>query len=287
MTEALSPILTAKTPEEVLASVKNSGSSFLLGMMALPEKRRLGMFGLYAFCRAVDDIADEDDDRARRQRNLEIWRSYVSDLFKGKASHPVMQLLQQPLLDYALREKDFYAIIDGMEMDARGPIQRPSWEQLDLYCDRVASAVGRLSVLIFGEPSPEGQEVAHHLGRALQLTNILRDLDEDATRQRLYLPREALEEAGITSDKIDEVLMHPAIDHACRGVARKAVFHFDEAAALMDKCTRKAMKPARLMRDYYAAILREMLLMGWAYPRFRVSLGPIAKIRLLLKAYFS
>lgn len=287
MTSAPSPILAAKTPQEVLDIVRNSGSSFLLGMMALPEKRRLAMFALYAFCRAVDDIADSDWPQEKRLAELENWRVYVSDMYKDEFGHPVMQLLHGPLIEYDIREQDFHDIIEGMEMDAKLPIQRPSWDELDYYCDHVASAVGRISVRIFGDESPEAREVAYHLGRALQLTNILRDLDEDAQRQRLYLPHEAIEEAGINSDKLDEILNHKAIDTACRAVARRAVHHFDEAESFMEKCDRKAMKPARLMRDYYEALLRDMLKIGWQAPRLRISLGPFAKIGLLLKSLFS
>lgn len=287
MTTPLSPILAATTPQEVLDIVRNSGSSFLLGMMALPEKRRLAMFALYAFCRAVDDIADSDWPQEKRLAELENWRVYVSDLYKDEFGHPVMQLLHGPLIDYDIREQDFHDIIEGMEMDAKLPIQRPSWEELDYYCDRVASAVGRISVRIFGEESPDAREVAYHLGRALQMTNILRDLDEDALRQRLYLPSEAIEEAGISSDKVDEILNHPAIDHVCRAVARRAVHHFEEAESYMEKCERKAMKPARLMRDYYEALLHDMLKIGWQPPRMRVSLSPFAKMGLLVKSFFS
>jgi phytoene synthase len=147
----------------------------------------------------------------------------------------------------------------------------------------VASAVGRISVRIFGEATPQGRDVAYHLGRALQLTNILRDIDEDAARERIYLPREALEEAGIRCDEILAALNHPAFDHACRAVARKAAQHFDEAANAMEQCNRKAIKPAHMMRDYYANLLHTMLMVGWHAPRTRVSLGKLDKLVLLFK----
>ncbi len=285
MPEALTPILSAKTQAEVLECVKNSGSSFLLGMAALEPARRQGMFALYAFCRAVDDIADSDWPRDKIARELEIWRGYIRDVFKGQPRHPVMELLQPAIANYGLVESDFHDIIAGMEMDANGPIQRPDWQTLDLYCDRVASAVGRVSVRIFGEATEHGQQTAYHLGRALQLTNILRDIDEDAGRERLYMPFEALEEAGISSDRIDEIINHPAFDHAARAVARQAVFHFDEAEVEMQQCSRRAIKPARLMRDYYAKLMHHMLLLGWDSPRVRVGLGPLDKILLMLRFY--
>ncbi|NDE90802.1 MAG: squalene synthase HpnD [Alphaproteobacteria bacterium] len=282
----ISPLLTAANADEVLAHVKNSGSSFLLGMMALPHERRLGMFGLYAFCRVVDDIADSELPAEQRLAMLQEWRNHTANLFKGQASHPVMEVLLEPVKEFNLQENDFLAIIDGMEMDAQQIIVAPSWDELDTYCDCVASAVGRISVRIFGEASETGRDVAYHLGRALQLTNILRDIDEDALRGRLYLPREALEEAGIPLDNLAHILTHGHLDHACRAVARRAVEHFDAADEAMEKCNRTAMKPARLMGDYYEKILRALLETGWDAPRLRVRLGAFEKIGILIKSWF-
>lgn len=283
---SISPILSAQNAGEVLERVKASGSSFLLGMLSLPKPRRLGMFALYAFCRAVDDIADSDLPAAERMAALQEWREYISDLYKGEVRHPVMELLQGPLLEFDLREQDFHDIIEGMEMDARQDIILPSWAALDTYCDHVASAVGRVSVRIFGEGTEMARLVAYHLGRALQLTNILRDIDEDAARGRMYLPREAVEEAGIATDDMELILVHPQLDHACRAVARRAVQHFDSAFGAMEKCNAKNMKPARLMGGYYEKILHTLLLVGWQPPRERVRLGAFEKISLMLRAMF-
>lgn len=284
--ETISPLLNAKTADEVLERVKNSGSSFLLGMMSLPHERRMGMFGLYAFCRVVDDIADCELPAEQRLSMLQEWRGHIHELFKGKATHPITELLIEPVKEFSLLEKDFLSIIDGMEMDGEQTIFAPNWEELDTYCDCVASAVGRVSVRIFGESSEAGVEVAYHLGRALQLTNILRDIDEDALRGRLYLPLEAIEEAGINTQDLAQILIHPSLDHTCRAVARRAVEHFQAADEAMEKCNRKAMKPARLMRDYYEKILRVLLEMGWDAPRLRVGLTALEKIGILIKSWF-
>lgn len=280
------PIFDADSPQEVLERVKNSGSSFLIGMMAVPNKaRRRAMFGLYAFCRAVDDIADSDSGDEIRLARLQEWRMHVEQLFDGKVTHPVMEILLPAVPAFGLSREDFLAIIEGMEMDAAAAIRRPSWAELDAYCDRVASAVGRVSVRIFGENNKNGMELAHHLGRALQLTNILRDIDEDADRGRIYLPREALEEAGVSSEILDDIITHPALDLACRAVARQAAQHFDEADAALEKCDRKKVKAARLMRDYYERVLYHLLMEGWKLPRARVSLGFFDKLSLLIKAW--
>ena len=284
MAEAAS-ILDAQNADEALAAVKSSGSSFLIGMAAAEPKRRQAMYGLYAFCRAVDDIADSDWPREQRLAELQKWRGYVKSLFQGKAAQPVMELLHSAVADFALAEKDFHDIIEGMEMDAREDIQAPSMETLDHYCDCVASAVGRVSVRIFGQGDEAGQKLAHHLGRALQLTNILRDLDEDASRGRLYLPKEIIEETGIPSFSPLAVLAHPALDVAARLLARQAFIHFNDADEVMEACNSRAVKPARLMRDYYEKLLYKQLVAGWKPPRLRVGLTPWEKALLFLKAY--
>jgi phytoene synthase len=284
--QEMPPILAAKNVTEVLHYVEKSGSSFLAGMMALPANRKKGMFALYAFCRVVDDIADSNWPAPMRLQQLGLWREYVSDLFKGTLRHPVIELLQEPVMEFDLREQDFHDIIEGMEMDGRADIILPDWNTLDRYCDHVASAVGRISVRIFGEGSDASRLVAYHLGRALQLTNILRDIDEDAQRGRFYLPREAVEEAGIATKDIGIILVHPALDQACRAVARRATQHFDAARSAMQNCNKKAMKPAQLMCDYYAKIFAVMLMKGWDAPRARASLGFFDKLGLFAKVYF-
>ena len=174
---------------DVTAIVRDSATSFYHGMKILEADRRAAMYGIYAFCRKVDDIADDDDVPFPEKRQaLEVWRQRVAALFAGDADDAITRVLRASAVAYELREADFIGIIDGMEMDAGEPIVAPRLPVLDLYCDRVASAVGRLSVCIFGDTSAAAQDVAYALGRALQLTNILRDVWEDAKRGRLYLP---------------------------------------------------------------------------------------------------
>ncbi|MBV9969338.1 MAG: squalene/phytoene synthase family protein, partial [Xanthobacteraceae bacterium] len=183
-------------------------------MRILPKPQREAMFAIYGFCRQVDDIADSPGPRDERLAALAVWRDDIEALYHGRPT-PLTSDLLQPTRDFALEKADFLAVIDGMEMDVRGDIRGPSWSELDLYCDRVASAVGRLSVRVFGLDVKSGRDLAHHLGRALQLTNILRDLDEDAAVGRLYLPSEALQQAGITSTDPQTVLRSPSLGHAC------------------------------------------------------------------------
>ena len=174
---------------------KASGSSFYIAMRLMPAEERDAMFAIYAFCRKVDDIADDGvGTRAERHEKLEQWRADLRALYAGTAAPPGALSGARPWRAMACRQEDFLTVLDGMDMDVAEDIVAPDLATLDLYCDRVASAVGRLSIKVFGMEEGPGFELAHHLGRALQLTNILRDIDEDAAIGRLYLPREYLEE---------------------------------------------------------------------------------------------
>src|ERR1700722_5920054 len=193
-----------------------SGSSFYAAMRLLPPPERAAMFAIYGFCRLVDDIADEPGPTTQqRAAELSAWRADLAALYAGAPPQRI-QFLAEHVARFGLKQADFLAIVDGMEMDVDGPIIAPPYEVLDLYCDRVASAVGRLSVRIFGMPEAEGLELAFHLGRALQLTNILRDLDEDAEMGRLYLPAEAIAATNIESRDPLAVVADRRIDAACR-----------------------------------------------------------------------
>jgi squalene synthase HpnD len=268
--------------DEVERLVRASGTSFYRGMRILPPDRRLAMYAIYAFCRLVDDIADEEAPLPEKRRGLDAWRTRIENLAAGRTEDEITRVLLPAQRKFALRREDFLAIIDGMQMDAETVIVAPDLATLDLYCDRVASAVGRLSVRAFGDASPPADEVAHHLGRALQLTNILRDIDEDAARGRLYLPAEYLAEAGIPANP-EAALHHPALPKICGRLAAQAKTHFAAAHAAMAKCDRCAMKPARLMGASYAAILHRLERRGWQHPAQRVSVPKWEKLWIALR----
>lgn len=272
--------------KDVRKRVSASRSSFTAGMISLPKPRREAMFALYAFCREVDDIVDDIASIELRKKGLEDWRLYISDLFKRKkASNSITAALAPAIERYSLIEEDFQAIIDGMEMDASDPVCAPSMEILDLYCDRVASAVGRVSVRIFGDSSADAMKVAHHLGRALQLTNILRDLYEDAERGRLYLPSELLDKHNISSRIPKEILNDPGIKPVCRGLASVAGDHFLKADDAMKKCPSSAMRPAKIMRAYYGAIHKQLIVRDWNDLSARVNLTKWQKALLMLTGF--
>ena len=251
---------------DTAAAERASGSSFYTAMRVLPRAQREAMFEIYSFCRQVDDIADSSGPRAERREALQRWRADIDALYAGK---PVPRTLglQAPVRDFGLRREDFHAVIDGMEMDVLDNIRAPDDATLDSYCNRVASAVGRLSVRVFGMEEQDGIALAHHLGRALQLTNILRDLDEDAAFGRLYLPAEALREAGITATDPATVLASPSLGKVCSRVAERARRHFAQADEIMARSPRRTVRAPRIMGEAYRLILDSLVARGWSHPR--------------------
>jgi len=270
--------------EAVEAIVRAAGTSFYRGMAVLPPDRRNAMYAIYAFCRIVDDIADEAGTIEEKRAGLSRWRDWIDDLYRGESHDAVTRVLVRAVAIYDLRKDDFLAVVDGMAMDAETVIVAPDLATLECYCDRVAVAVGRLSVRVFGDSSVQADRVAHALGRALQLTNILRDLREDADRGRLYLPAEYLRDADVPPDPT-AALGHPALGQVCGRLAEMAHGYFREADAAMHVCDQRAMKPARLMGATYAAILSELERRGWDKVDQRVSLPAWRK--LWLAARFS
>jgi presqualene diphosphate synthase len=268
---------------QIRDKVAAAGTSFYWAMRLLPEARRAAMYAIYAFCREVDDIADSDARDADKRVALDDWRREIDAIFAGTSKLPLGRVLAEDVARFHLRRVDFLAIIDGMEMDAQVTIQAPTLAELDLYCDRVASAVGRLSVRAFGVDSSEADRVAHHLGRALQLTNILRDLAEDEERDRLYLPRELLLEAGIIATTPDEVLRHANLAQVCDKLADIAEQHFIDARTVMAQCPRRAMRPARAMGAVYHAQLLRLRERGWVRLEEPVKLPKSVKLWLALR----
>lgn len=259
------------------AAARAGSSSFYLAMRILQRTQREAMFQIYSFCRDVDDIADSGMPRTQRIEQLSRWRRDIDELYSGRAL-PGLDRLATAIDRFDLRKEDFLAIIDGMEMDAKADIRAPSFQQLNLYCDRVAGAVGRLSVRVFGMNESEGQLLAHHLGRALQLTNILRDIDEDAAIGRLYLPLEALLLAKIGGTDPQTAVSNPRIGQVCAVVAERAREHFAQADEIMSASPRHVVRAPKVMEEAYRRMLEAMVARGWSPPRHRIYLN---KSRLL------
>lgn len=247
----------------IRAKVQAAGSSFYWAMRFLPPQKRSALFAIYAFCREVDDIADGDLSREDKIVALDRWRRKIEDLYAARPSDEITRAMAPAVALYKLRKKDFIAVIEGMEMDARGPVVAPPLEELDVYCDRVASAVGRLCIHAFGEPTPAGERVANRLGRALQLTNILRDVDEDARLGRLYLPAEYLTRAGITARAPLEVAADARLPQVVAAVGALAAQAFADSEAALALCDKDAVRPAVVMMRVYRQHLDRLRDNAW------------------------
>jgi phytoene synthase len=263
--------------------VVKARTSFYWAMRLLPREKRQAMFAVYAFCRVVDDIADGDLPDAAKLRQLQGWREEIDRLYDGAARHAIARALAEPVRRFDLAREDFLAVIDGMEMDARGGLVAPPMDELRLYCSRVAGAVGLLSVRIFGAPRPDGRRLADALGEAVQLTNVLRDVAEDAELGRLYLPRELLDKHGIAAPSPAAALRHPRIAAVCDALADAAEDRFAAAAALLDAMPRRELRPARLILVVYRRLLQRLRRRGFARLDEPVKLSKAEKLWLILR----
>lgn len=259
--DALGPVAMAPgtDPERVAAAITaGAKSSFSHGMRILSRPRRQGMWALYAFSRRIDDIADEDWPIADKRRLLDAWRGEIEQLYQGTPVSAIGHALAGPVARYRLPKAEFLAVISGMQMDADGPIVAPDWSELRLYTRRVAGAVGLLSMRIFGAWRGEASErFALALADAFQLTNILRDIEEDALDGRLYLPRETLVRHGVPTDPAHAVA-HPGLPAVAAEIGRIARAEFDRARALIGAHNRRRLAPALLMMGVYSAYLQRM-----------------------------
>lgn len=265
--------------------VRRAGTSFYWAMRLLPPVKRNAMFAVYAFCREVDDIADDLAPVASKRAGLAGWRREIAALYDGCASRPVTRALLRAIRSFDLRQEDFLAVIDGMEMDAVDRVRIGTMQELLLYCDRVACAVGRLSVRIFGVPQPEGDRLAMSQGEALQLTNILRDIKEDAERDRLYLPADLLQQNGV-ADTADAALVlqhHRSIVSVCEQLAAIAHERFDQAMRVLRSCDRRQVRPALIMMEVYHRTFERLMRRGWGRWAEPVSVPPAEKLWVALR----
>lgn len=240
-------------------------SSFYWPMRLLPQAKRHAMFALYGFCRAADDIADGTDDLAVKQAKLTTLRAAVTAWDQtGIALHPAIAIFGPDIRRFDLPLRELELLLDGMETDVNVPLTAPSYQDLHLYCRQVAGTVGILATHILGRPDAETFALA--LAEALQLTNILRDVAEDARLGRLYLPRECLEQASIVTHGPRAVLTHPALPQACLALSRIAEEKFTEAEAELNRIGHRNLWPAMAMMAIYRALLRRLPRRDWTTP---------------------
>ena len=277
------PFDEAAAIEHARQVVERSGSSFRLGMRVLPADRRAAMYAIYAFCREVDDIADEPGTGPEKLKRLDAWRQEIENLYAGRPRLLTAQALLEPVHAFDLPKAEFLTVIDGMEMDARAVIWGPSYADLFLYCRRVAGAVGMLSIHAFGETRAPAADLAISLGNALQLTNILRDVHEDALRGRLYLPRELLDKHGVVATTPDALLADPAVARVCVDLADLAKEAFAVSSDLMGQLDQRKMRPAIMMMAVYREIFELLRQRGWKQLDAPVHLSRWVKLRLALR----
>ncbi len=276
----------------VEARVRAAGTSFYWAMRLLPPAKRAAIYAVYAFCREVDDIADEPGQETQKRARLEAWRAEIGALYDGRPRHPVSRALTPAVAAFGLVRGDFEAVIAGMEMDASDRLRLSDRAELSLYCDRVACAVGRLSVRIFGIEEPLGSALAAAQGEALQLTNILRDLVEDAARDRLYLPADLLADHGIdAAAPLDAILADGAIPDVLADLAAVARARFDSVDVLVGKCVeqpdgRRLARPAIVMAKTYELTLQRLNARGWSRWREPVRISKAEKLWVGLRYAF-
>jgi phytoene synthase len=262
-----------------------SGSSFTLSFIFLPKAKREAMTALYAFCREVDDVVDECTDYQVAQTKLNWWKTEIQRLFLKQAQHPVTKALTPIVQQYQLAEEHFQEIIDGMEMDLKFN-RYEDFKQLQLYCYRVASVVGLLSAQIFGFQHRKTLKYAHDLGMAFQLTNIIRDVGEDARRGRIYLPLDELKKAGVSEEDILQGHETEAVKTLMRFQIERAETFYDRALSELPKEDTKQQRTGLMMAAIYRTLLREIKAEPEKVLSSKTSLPPFRKFRLALHTYF-
>jgi phytoene synthase len=261
-----------------------SGSSFYYSFLFLPPERRRAITALYAFCREVDDTVDECTDQGVARIKLAWWRNELAQMYAGAPTHPVTQALQPHLAPYALRQEHLQAIVDGMEMDL-DQTRYLDYANLQKYCWHVASVVGILSASIFGVTDPRTLQYAEKLGLAFQLTNIIRDVGEDARKGRIYLPVNELQQFDVKAADLLNARHSDRFERLMKFQADRAQAIYDEALALLPPADKRAQRPGLMMAAIYRTVLDEVERDGFHVLNQRISLTPLRKLWLAWKTY--
>lgn len=267
---ALSDVPPAFLPEGIPAErfcapvVSRSDSSFVHGMRILPASRRRALYVFYAFARTVDDVVDSSLDRSAKRAALDAWKREIDDVYRGCPRSPLGGALEQVVRDFALPRDEFFLFLEGMEMDVEGPFRAPSLEAFWRYTRRVAGSVGSMCILIFGlPPTAATKSLALTVSDAFQVTNILRDIEDDAAMGRLYLPREVLAAHGIDSDDPFVVMRHDGFHDVCADVGQLARERFRSAFDEVRGFRRRDVRAALMMMGVYQGHLDRMERLGW------------------------
>ncbi|MCW9034066.1 MAG: presqualene diphosphate synthase HpnD [Rhodospirillales bacterium] len=253
--------------------VKEAKSSFYWGMRLLPVPQREAMFALYALARHLDDIADGDEDAISKKAALTYWHEEIDRLYEGEQTEPLARALLPAVLTFSLDKEELHKLIQGMEMDADGPVHAPDHETLMKYCRRVAGTVGLLSVTIFKRRDSEAKEFAIALANALQLTNILRDINEDAAIDRLYVSKDLLDKHNIPITTPLKTISTPGFEKVFNDLANEAEYWFSKVDELLKSTSPKGLRPAITMMAVYRQLFEKLRQKGWQIgaPKFKLS----------------
>ena len=273
------------TPDEYCQQkAVQSGSSFYYSFLFLPPERRRAITALYAYCREVDDVVDECSDAGVARTKLLWWREEVGKLYAGTPQHPVTQALAPAIAAYGIQQQHMLELIDGMAMDLDYN-RYPDFDTLKLYCHRVAGVVGLMSASIFGYSDKQTLEYAPELGLAFQLTNIIRDVGEDARRNRIYLPLDELEKFGVVEGDIQAARESENFQKLMAFQIERALAHYDSAFAKLPATDRKPQIPGIIMSGIYRTLLEEIRDDGCHVLKQRTSLTPVRKLWIAFKTW--
>jgi len=265
-------------------SLHAAPSSFYWAMRLLPHDKREAIFEIYSFCRSVDDIADGDLAKEDKIELLDHWKHRIDDIMDGTEAVAFSDGFSRTVQNYRIDRDDLFAVIDGMKSDAVGQVTMNDMDELNIYMDRVASAVGKISNRIFGLKGEAANDLAVNLGRALQLTNILRDLAEDAGDGRVYIPLSLLRQNSITSSEPAEILQDDNLPRALEQMATLAQEYFNKAGNNLTELPPKKTRPVRIMKAVYKRILEKMINRGWHYPYAGMHINKFEKIIIAARA---
>ena len=275
------------TPDEYCQQkAAGSGSSFYYSFLFLPPERRRAITALYAFCREVDDVVDEGLDPQIAGTKLAWWRAEVANLFAGNPQHPVTKSLYVYKEQFSITAERLNEIIDGMEMDLNQS-RYLDWPGLERYCYRVAGVVGLLAAGIFGYRDPRTLDYAKSLGLAFQLTNIIRDVGEDARKDRIYLPMDEMKQFGVTAADILQARESEAFRRLLEFQAARARKHYEAAFRALPAADRKAQRPGLIMAAIYRSLLEEIEADGFPVLTRRTSLTPLRKFWIAWKTWIT
>lgn len=271
------------TPQQyVQEKAAASGSSFYYAFLFLPPPRRAAITAFYAFCREVDDVVDEVHETDVAQRKLAWWDSEIAQAFEGRASHPALQALMPHAQTFGIQEAQLHAVVQGCRMDLE-QTRYLDYAGLERYCHLVAGVVGEVSARIFGQSLEETTRYAHTLGQAFQLTNIIRDVGEDALRGRIYLPVEDLQRFDVKAHEILNRKYSDRFTALMRFQAERAHGLYEQALSLLPAADRRAQKPGLMMASIYRTLLREIERDGFQVLHQRIALTPLRKLWLAWK----